>query len=124
MAAAIRGSDISVLSASDAAIGIKATMVPTLVPMQSDTTHAEMNNPANRKLAGRSCNVRFTVASTAPIAFADEAKAPASTNIHTISSRSFCPAPLLNSAIRSRNDIPRESRMAMMDMEMKMSNIL
>ena len=89
MAAAIRGRDISVLSANEAAIGIKATIVPTLVPMQSDTTQAEMNNPATRKLAGKSCKVRFTLASTAPIDFADEAKAPAKTNIHTMSNKSL-----------------------------------
>ena len=89
IAAAISGKYVPVLSANDAAIGINATMVPTLVPMQSDTTQAEINNPATKKFAGKSCNVRFTVASTAPIALADDAKAPAKTNIHTMSSKSF-----------------------------------
>ena len=46
--AVISATDISVLSANDAAIGISATIVPTLVPIQSDTTHAEIKSPANR----------------------------------------------------------------------------
>ena len=86
MLAVINATDISVLSARVAAIGTSATMVPTLVPMHRDTKHAEINSPAKRNWVGRISSVRFTVASTAPIALADEANAPARTKIHTMSS--------------------------------------
>ena len=88
MAATISGNDNSVLSANEAAIGTNATIVPTLVPIHSDTTQADKNNPGSKKLAGSNSSAKFTVASAAPIALADDAKAPANTKIQTISSRS------------------------------------
>ena len=62
-----------------AAIGTKATTVPTLVPMDTEMKQAARNNPGNSRLAGSSCSARLTVASMAPICLAEEAKAPAST---------------------------------------------
>jgi hypothetical protein len=69
--------------------------------------------------------VRFTVASTAPVALAEEAKAPASTNIHTISSMFFCPAPLEKVVISSFRGLPlvRSMLIITIDMVMKISNI-
>jgi hypothetical protein len=84
----------------------------------------DVNKPANKNCVGSSLSVRFTVASTAPIALAEEAKAPARIKIHTIRSMFLCPAPLENSVIRSDNLIPRVKRIAIMDMAMKMTSIL
>ena len=77
--------DAPVCSATPAAIGVSATMVPTLVPMDSEMKHAARNSPASIISAGSSDNVRLTVASMLPITFAELAKAPASTKIHIIS---------------------------------------
>ena len=121
--AVISATDMSVLSAKVAAIGTSATIVPTLVPMQSDTIHAEIKSPAKRNWVGRIANVRLTVASTAPMALAEEAKAPARMKIHTMRSMFLCPAPLENSVIRSDSLIPRVRRIAMIDMAMKMISI-
>ena len=94
------------------AIGVKAAIVPTLVPTLSDMKQAARNIPPSSILAGRMDRARFTVASMLPISFADLAKAPASMNIHIMSIMFFCPAPRLNVSIRFSNDIPREMAMA------------
>ena len=121
--AVISATDISVLSARVAAIGTNATIVPTLVPMHSETIQAEIKSPAKRNWVGRIASVRLTVASTAPIALALEAKAPARIKIHTMRSMFLCPAPLENSVIRSLSLIPLVRRMAMIDMVIKMTSI-
>ena len=60
-------------------------MVPTEVPMLSEMKQAARNNPASSICGGSRASVRLTVASMLPIALAELAKAPASTNIHTMS---------------------------------------
>ena len=75
-------------------------MVPTLVPIDSETKQAAMNSPASSICGGSRASVRFTVASTAPVTFAELAKAPASTKIHIISIIWGVPAPRLNTLMR------------------------
>ena len=77
------------------AMGMSATMVPTLVPTESEIKHDARNSPTSSTLPGSADNVRFTVASTHPMPLADAAKAPASTKIHSISIRFDVPAPRL-----------------------------
>ena len=74
----------SMVCASPEAMGTRATIVPTLVPIDRLMKHVAMNSPGSTILLGSSESMVFTVASTAPIAFAELAKAPASTNIHNI----------------------------------------
>ena len=64
-----------------AARGARATTVPTEVPTDSDMKHAARNMPGNSSCGGNTRSVSATVASTAPISLAIEAKAPASTKI-------------------------------------------
>ena len=106
-AAATTGSVIVVASAKPVAIGISATIVPTLVPIQIEVRHAAMNRPANAKLVGRMRSVRSTIAPAAPISFAVAAKAPANIKIQTISRSFGLPAPCEKIDIRSPNGIPR-----------------
>ena len=82
--ATMNGRAISVFSARPTATGVRATIVPTLVPMDNEMKQAAMNIPANSKLSGRMCSVRLTVASMAPICLALCAKAPARMKIHII----------------------------------------
>ncbi len=67
--------------AISAARGARATTVPTEVPTDSDMKHAARNMPGNSICGGNTRSVSATVASTAPISLAIEAKAPASTKI-------------------------------------------
>ena len=76
-------------------------MVPTDVPMDIEMKHAATNIPAGRKSPGTKRSVSATVASTAPIALADAAKMPASTNIHTMYIMFTLAAPSEKSAMRS-----------------------
>lgn len=69
----------SVWWAMPAAMGTKATTVPTLVPMDMEMKQAATNSPAKIMLGGSTLSVRFTVASMAPISLAEAAKAPAKT---------------------------------------------
>ena len=71
--------------ASPVAIGTSAATVPTLVPTESDMKQAATKIPAIIICGGSSDNARFTVLSILPIAFADDAKAPANMNIHIMS---------------------------------------
>ena len=100
-AATMSGVAVPVRMAISEATGTKATIVPTDVPTHSDTTQAATKRPANRKPPGRNDMVSSTVAPTAPIAWADLAKAPANTKIHTMSRRSALPAPREKVATRS-----------------------
>ena len=86
--------------ASPAAIGTKATIVPTLVPMLNEMKQAARKSPAMIILPGSTIKVRFTVASTLPITLAELAKAPANTKIQSINIILLVPAPLLNISIR------------------------
>ena len=74
-----------VCSAMAEAMGVRATIVPTDVPTEMDVKQAARNIPAGRNASGTIFNVRATVASTAPIALVEAAKAPARTKIHIIS---------------------------------------
>ena len=101
-----------VSAAMPVAIGTRATIVPTLVPIDMDTKHAARNSPARISFPGRIVSVRFTVASTAPIELAVWAKAPASTNIHIISRTFLLPAPrekiaILSSMLNLSSPFPR-----------------
>ena len=92
-AATIITTDSPARSAKPSATGTKATMVPTEVPIDSEIKQAAKNSPAKIKCGGNRWSAKLTVASTAPIARADSVKAPASTNIQIIISRSRCVAP-------------------------------
>ena len=75
----------SVFMAIPAATGVRATIVPTDVPIDNDMKQEARKIPASSRLSGSSRSVRFTVASMAPMALADWAKAPARINIQSIS---------------------------------------
>ena len=92
-----------VCAATPAAIGVSATMVPTLVPMLSEMKQAARNKPASSISEGNSESVRLVVASMQPITFAELAKAPASMNIQIISIISGVPAPRLKRLMRFRS---------------------
>ena len=90
--AAIIGWLSPVWAAIPFAMGTRATIVPTLVPMASDTKHDVRKSPASRALAGTMLRVKFTVASMEPISLAEPANAPAIRKIHTMSMIFQCPA--------------------------------
>ena len=92
--ATMKGNATPVFSAIPTATGVRATIVPTDVPMDSDMKQAARKIPANKRLSGNMVRVRFTVASIAPIAFADCAKAPAKMNIHIINMIFLLEAPI------------------------------
>ena len=79
------GTEAPVWSATPAAMGVRATMVPTDVPMLSDMKQAARKSPAMSIWGGSRASVRSTVASMAPMALAELAKAPASTKIQIMS---------------------------------------
>ena len=79
------GVGLPVCSAMAEAIGVRATIVPTDVPMDIDVKQAAMKMPAGRNCSGTMRRVSATVASTAPMALVEAAKAPAKTKIHIIS---------------------------------------
>ena len=74
-----------VCSATPAAIGVSATIVPTLVPTLIEMKHAARKSPASSILPGSKVSAKLTVASMAPITLAECAKAPARMNIQIIS---------------------------------------
>ena len=108
----IRASGIPVLSAIPTATGAKATIVPTDVPTEMDMKQAAKKIPAANRLPGRMDIARFTVASTAPIALAVCAKAPARMKINTISMILLLAAPRQNCSIRLLNLPPLEIAIA------------
>ncbi len=96
-----------VCAASEVTTGTSATIVPTDVPTDIDTKHAATNIPAGMKCDGTISSVSATVASTAPIALAEAANAPASTNIQTIYIMRESAAPAEKRAMRSLRVAPR-----------------
>ena len=94
------GTESPVAPAMPTAIGVSATMVPTLVPMLSDISDEARNSPASRVSAGTMARVRLTNESTHPIFSAELAKAPANTNIQSMVMRFLRPAPRLNFRMR------------------------
>ena len=101
--AVARGAVIPDCEATPAAIGTRATIVPTLVPMAMDMKQAATKSPARMSLPGRTMSVRFTVASMEPIALAVLAKAPAMAKIQIISITLGAPAPFEKNADPFRN---------------------
>ena len=98
--ATTKGNELPVELAIPAAIGVRATMVPTLVPILIDMKQAARKSPGSNMLSGRMESVRLTVASILPISLAELAKAPARTNIHIIIIILSVLAPLLYISIR------------------------
>lgn len=92
---------IVVCSASPAATGPRATIVPTEVPTESDTKQAARKSPAGSSEPGSRWSVRFTVASTAPMLRADSAKAPARMKIQIMSRMLPFAAPAEKCSMRS-----------------------
>ena len=76
---------VPVCWATPTAIGTKAAIVPTLVPIAMDTKQAARNMPASSICGGRRKRVRLTVASILPIVLAEQAKEPARIKIQIIS---------------------------------------
>ena len=101
MTAVIRGTPTPVSWAMPAAMGTRATTVPTLVPMAIEMKHAARKRPAKINFPGRIRSVALTVASMAPMSRAVAANAPASTKIQIIRSTLRFPAPLEKMAILS-----------------------
>ena len=91
--AVIKARLTSVLAAIPAATGTRATIVPTDVPIDSEMKQDARKTPASSRLSGSSISVKFTVASIAPMAFADWAKAPARMKIQSISMMFLLAAP-------------------------------
>ena len=104
---AVRSAElIPVDCASPAAIGTRATIVPTLVPIDRLIKHVARNNPGNNILSGSIDSITFTVASTAPIIFAALAKAPARIKIHNISIMLRALTPRLNVSMLFLRPLP------------------
>ena len=104
--AVIMATDVPVCSATPAAMGVRATMVPTEVPMLSEMKQAARKSPASSICGGIRASVRFTVASILPITLAELAKAPARMKIQIISI--ICPveAPREKVSIRLVSGMP------------------
>ncbi|GFI66603.1 hypothetical protein IMSAG192_00123 [Muribaculaceae bacterium] len=92
--------------ASSTAKGVRATTVPTDVPMARDMKHAAAKSPGISISTGRKRRARCTVASMAPISRARAAKAPARMNIHTIYITLELPASRENISTRSDSGLP------------------
>ena len=112
MTATIKGRLIPVSLAIPQAIGVRAAMVPTLVPILSDTKHDAMNIPHSIIFMGTKLRVRFTVASIAPICLAVAAKAPARMKMRIIVMISSFAAPLASTAKRYSMLLPLNISMA------------
>ena len=110
-------------SAIPAATGTRATMVPTLVPIDIEMKQAARNRPAYSSFPGNILSARFTVVSIAPISLAVAAKAPANTKIHIIRSTFLLPAPSEKTAILCSNVLPLQIMIAYMDAMRKAADI-
>ena len=96
----IKASGIPVFAAIPTATGARATIVPTEVPTEMDIKQAARKIPAASRFPGSMDIARFTVASTAPIALAVWAKAPANMKIRTMSIMLLLAAPRQNCSMR------------------------
>ena len=94
------------------AMGVRAAMVPTLVPTQTEMRQEAKNRPPITRLWGSRESDRLTMASMAPMALAAPVNAPASTNIHTIISSPGRRAPSVSRANRSSHGLCRRMRTA------------
>ncbi len=105
--ATIMAAGSPVCPASPAATGVRATMVPTEVPIDSEMKQVARKIPAGRNRAGMRRIVRSTAASIAPMALADWANAPARTKIHIMTRIPGLAAPRQNSSMRCVRLKPR-----------------
>ena len=94
------------LPAISVAKGVRATTVPTDVPMETEMKQAEMKIPGIISCVGSVCSARATVASIAPMLLAREAKAPARMKIHIIYNTLALAAPREKISIRFDRLIP------------------
>ena len=105
--AVIMGREHPVCWATPRATGVRATMVPTEVPTLREMKQAARNSPGSSQLSGSTCRVSTTVASTAPMAFALWAKAPARMKIQIMSIMLRFPAPSEKWEMRCSRGMPR-----------------
>ena len=87
-------------SAMPTAMGVSAAIVPQLVPMLREMKHEAMKMPGRMNCSGKYLSAKYTVASTAPMALADDANVPASMKIESMRIIVGFPAPLANTLIR------------------------
>lgn len=73
-----RGNENPVFWLMSTAMGVRATMVPTEVPIAIEIKHPIRNKPTMEKFAGINDKARFTVLDTPPAAVATAEKPPAS----------------------------------------------
>ena len=106
MTAVIMAISVPVCWATPAAMGTKAAIVPTLVPMDIETKQEARNMPASNICGGRRDSVRLTVASMLPMVLAEWAKAPARMKIQIISIICSVAAPRLKVLILFIRGLP------------------
>ena len=93
-------------AAMPAAMGARATMVPTEVPIDRDMKQAPTKRPAGTMRPGRKWSTRPTVASMHPMLLAEAAKAPARMNIQIMSRIPGSAAPRENRSRRALASMP------------------
>ena len=93
-APSISSGEIPIALTSPAAMGVKAAIVPQLVPMAREIKHETRKNPHSSKFPGMRFLATRTVASTAPMALAVPAKAPARMKIRHMIMILLSPIPL------------------------------
>ena len=104
MAPTTSATSIPVACATPSPTGVKAVIVPTDVPIETEINPAIMNSPTTTKWGGSNDKLNCTVASTPPIALATPENAPANKKIMTIIIILSWPAPLQNIPTFSWND--------------------
>ena len=115
----IMASGIPARSAIPTATGAKATIVPTDVPTDVEMKQAVMKIPVARRFPGKIERAKLTVASMAPIDLAVWAKAPANTNIKTMSMILLLAAPRQYCSIRLLSFPPLEIAIETIDASRK-----
>ena len=103
--ATIIAGSIPILLAIPEATGIRATIVPTEVPIDKEIMHEDKNKQGINHSAGNIDIVTFTATSIAPISLVVCANAPARTKIQIIKRRFKEPTPFEKQAIRSSIEI-------------------
>ena len=94
------GKELPVAVARPAAMGTRATMQPTLVPMAMLTKQVVRKMTGRINRSGTMRSMSATVESMQPMSLALAAKAPANTNTQSMSMMPGLPAPLLNVSTR------------------------
>ena len=103
------------ICAISTASGVRATTVPTDVPIDSEMKHEATKSPGTMNCSGRYFKVSPTVASTDPVSLARVANAPARMNIHTIYMTWDDPACRENISMRLVSGFPLEMTTAHAD---------